>query len=155
MRYRLTLNVGTWMLRGSKLRCTASINVFAGATARGWVILKLCQPLQSILPLPYQSHTFFRLFFAPSIFNLPLFTIYYLRLFPSSIFHINHGDEPTYSYSSHRNAAFETSPWSRRLNHLHSYQRCPYWVGCRLYRLSPVSACASPPKSIHSFSPAR
>jgi hypothetical protein len=83
------------------------------------------------------SISFLRLLFSPT-----LYTIYYLRLFSSSIFGINHGDKPTYSPSSYRNAALETSPWSRRLNHLHSCQRCPHWVRCRSHRLSPVSTGA-------------
>ena len=101
--------------------------------------------------LPFQSH------FNPahslvSFFALPvlsvlththpflLYIIFVSSNLTSSIFHINHGDGPTYPSSSHRITAFETSPWSRRLNHLHSRQCCPHWVRCRPYCLSPVSS---------------
>ena len=88
-----------------------------------------------------------RLLFPPHTF------FYYLLPSSFTIFHVNYGDKPTYPSSSHRNAAFETSPWSRRLNHLHSRQCCPYRVRCRPHCLSPVSTCTSDLKSIHLLFP--
>ena len=86
-----------------------------------------------------------RLLFPPHTF------FYYLLPSSFTIFHVNYGDKPTYPSSSHRNAAFETPSWSRRLNHLHSRQCCPYRVRCRPHCLSPVSTCTSNPKYIHSL----
>ena len=134
------------MLHVHKLRRTAIINVLAGATARGWVNLKPCQHLQTNSSSPISiTHIL------SSLFELRILTHPFL-LSIIFVFNISHGNKPTYPYSSHRNAAFETSSWSRRLNHLHSRQRCPHWVRCWLNRLSLVSTWTSPPKSIHPFS---
>ena len=123
--------------------------MFAGASPRGIGLFKALSILQSIHPfnlflsIPYTL--FFRLLFSLS-------TLFYYLL--SLFFHTNYDGRPTYPFSSHRNAAFETSSWSRRLNHLHSRQCCPYRLRCWPHCLSPVSLLApSDPKSIHLLFP--
>ena len=132
-----------------RLRSTLfyKINVFAGASPRGIGLFKALSILQSIHPfnlflsIPYTL--FFRLLFSLS-------TLFYYLL--SLFFHTNYDGRPTYPFSSHRNAAFETSSWSRRLNHLHSRQRCPYRDRCWPHCLSPVSF-TSFPKILHLLFP--
>jgi hypothetical protein len=134
------------------LHCLNKINVFAGASARGIGQFKALLMLQSIL-----LSNLFLAHINPihSFVSFCAFStlLYYLLSSSFPIFHINYGDKPTYSCSSHRNAAFETSSWSHRLNHLHSRQCSPYRLRCRPHCLSSVSICTSDHKSIHLLFP--